>query len=319
MHTESTTARRTTSQRARRGFSLAEVLISMTIGMVVIGSATAFSLNSWQTRRSWTVREGVDRGARFVGLSLARDVQEAGIAMVGTNVFSALGATGDTVSVLSVPFDPLEAPVYPIFDDGDTLPNYPPGGTCGVTCIDFRKVGGAYVLKAGDLVRLQVGTTRRLLLLTSVANRSATLFRIQFLPATRLVNRDAGLDSLLLSRSGTTIQRLNAVMYWRNAGTKELMRAERLTATGAPDGDVMATGVQAFTSRLVFVSGAEHATYNGLDADTTNDGNDVMGIRIRAQMRSDRSDPAVNGGNPVSRWYEWRVAPRNLLYEKNKM
>ncbi|WP_309670679.1 prepilin-type N-terminal cleavage/methylation domain-containing protein [Gemmatimonas sp.] len=306
-------------RRARRGFTLAEVLISMTIGMVVIASATAFSLSSWQTRRSWTVREGVDRGARFVGLSIARDVQEAGIAMVGTPVFSALGATGDTVSVLSVPFEPAEAPVYPIFDDGDTLPNYPPGGTCGATCIDFKKVDGAYDVKAGDLVRLQVGTTRRLLLLTSVTNQGTGLFRIQFLPATRLVNRDAGIDNLLLSRSGTTMQRLHAVMYWRNPFTKELMRAERLKSTGAPDGDVIATGVQAFTSRLVFVSGAEHPTYDGLDADTTNDGNDVMGVRIRTQIKSDRSDPAVNGGNPVSRWYEWRVAPRNLLYEKNKM
>lgn len=306
-------------RRARRGFTLAEVLISMTIGVVVIASATAFSLSSWKSRRSWTVREGVDRGARFVGLSFARDVQEAGIAMVGTPVFSALGATGDTVSVLSVPFEPAEAPVYPIFDDGDTLPNYPPGGTCGATCIDFKKVNGAYDVKAGDLVRLQVGTTRRLLLLTSVANQGTLLFRIQFLPVTRLVNRDAGIDSLLLSRSGTTIQRLKAVMYWRDPSTNELMRAERLTSSGAPDGDVAASGVQAFTSRLVFVSGAEHPTYDGLDADTTNDGNDVIGIRIRTQIKSERSDPAVNGGNPVSRWYEWRVAPRNLLYEKNKM
>ena len=307
------------SRRLRRGFTLAEVLISITIGTVVIASATAFSLSSWQTRRSWTVREGVDRGARFVGLSIARDVQEAGIAMVGTPVFSALGATGDTVSVLSVPFDPNEAPVYPIFDDGDTLPNYPPGGTCGATCIDFKKVSGAYEVKAGDLVRLQVGTTRRLLLLTSVQNQGTGVFRIQFLPTTRLVNRDAGISNLLLARSGTTIQRLHSVIYWRNPSTKELMRAERLTSTGAPDGDVVATGVQVFNSKLVFVSGAEHPTYDGLDADTTNDGNDVMGVRIRTRIRSDRSDPAVNGGNPVSRWYEWRVAPRNLLYEKNKM
>lgn len=306
-------------ERARGGFTLAEVLMSMTVGMVVIASATAFSLSSWKTRRSWTMRESVDRSARFVGLSMARDVQEAGIAMVGTPVFSALGAFGDTVSVLSVPFDPHEAPVYPIYDDGDPTPNYPTGGTCGATCIDFNKVDGVYDLKAGDLVRLQVGTTRRLLLLTSVTNRSTTLFRVQFLPVTRLVNRDAGLDNLLLARSGTTIQRLNVVVYWRNAATAELLRADRLQPSGAPDGTAMATGVQAFAGRLVFVSGAEHAAYDGLDADTTNDGNDVIGLRVRAQITSDRSDPAVNGGNPVSRWYEWRVAPRNLLYEKNKM
>ena len=64
--------------RTRRGFTLVELLLSMTIALVVITGATSFSMNSWKTRRGWTVREGVDRGARFVGLSLARDVQEAG-------------------------------------------------------------------------------------------------------------------------------------------------------------------------------------------------------------------------------------------------
>ncbi len=316
---DSRTTRVLRARRQRRGFTLAEVLISMTIGLIVIASATAFSVNSWQTRRSWTVKEGVDRGARLVGLSLARDVQEAGISIVSSPVFSALGAFGDTVSVLSVPFAPTEAPAYPLFDDGDTLPNYPPGGTCGAECIDFRKVGGAFELQAGDLVSLQVGSTRRLLLLTSVVDQAADVFRIRFLPTTSLANREAGLTDLLLARSGTTIQRMSVVMYWRVPSTNQLMRAERLTVTGEPDGQVVATGVQDFESRLVFTSGVEHSRYNGLDADTTNDGNDILGIRVRARMRSDRSDPAVNNGNPVERWYEWRVAPRNLLYEKNRI
>ena len=65
-----------THRRPRRGFTLAEVLISMTVGMVVIASATAFSLSSWQTRRSWTVREGVDRSAPFSPLeTTARSVR----------------------------------------------------------------------------------------------------------------------------------------------------------------------------------------------------------------------------------------------------
>jgi type II secretory pathway pseudopilin PulG len=307
------------TRRARRGFSLTEVLISLTLAMVVVSSATAFAVQSWQTRRGWTVRETVDRDARFVGLSIARDVQEAGVAITSTPVFASMDTYGDTLSVLSVPYQPTEAPVYPIYNDGDTLPTYPPGGTCGATCIDFQKVGGTYALAAGDLVRLQVANTRRLLLLTSVQNGAGNLFRVQFLPVSRLVNRPSGLDSLLLMRSGTTIQKLNVVMYYRDLGTNQLMRANSLNSLGQPVGAVMASNVEAFTGRLLFTNGSEAPTYNGLDADTLNDGNDLIGAKIRAKIRSFRSDPAVNNGQPVARWYEWRVAPRNLLYEKNRM
>ncbi|HEY0931829.1 MAG TPA: prepilin-type N-terminal cleavage/methylation domain-containing protein [Gemmatimonas sp.] len=305
--------------RARRGFSLAEILISMTVAMVVIAGATSFSMQSWKTRRNWTLRETVDRDARFVGLSLARDVQEAGIAMTSTPVFASMDTRGDTISVLSVPFLPNEAVVYPIYNDGDTLPTYPAGGTCGATCIDFQKVGGTYELVAGDLVKLQVGSTRRLLMLTSVANRSTTLFRVNFLNVKTLAGRPSGLDSLRLMRSGSSIQKLNIYMYWRDAAKQQLMRAEKLNTSGVPVGAVMANQVEQFQARLLFVTGTEHPTYSGVDADTTNDGNDIIGMKVRAKIKSQRSDPAVNDGVPVSRWYEWKMAPRNLLYEKNRM
>lgn len=306
------------ARRRRSGFTLAEILISMTVALVVIAGATNFSVSSWKTRRGWTVRETVDRDARFVGLSIARDVQEAGIALTSTAVFASVETRGDTLSVLSVPYTPDEALVYPIFNDGDTLPNYPPGGTCGATCIDFQKNNGTFDLQAGDLVNLQVGSERRLLLLTNVANQPGPLFRIEFLPATSLVGRASGLDSMLLARSGTTIQKLNMVMYWRDGTDQKLYRADRLNGSGQPVATVMAGNVEAFEARLMFTSGAVHPTYNGLDADTTNDGTDIIGAKLRAKIRSTKSDPSVNGGVPIARWYEWKVAPRNLLYEKNR-
>lgn len=303
--------------RRRSGFTLVELLLSMTIALVVISGATAFSVGSWKTRRGWTAREGVDRNARFVGLSLARDVQEAGIAMESTPTFASLGSFGDTLSVLSVPYAPTEAPVYTIYNDGDTLPNYPPGGNCGATCIEFVR-GASLQLQSGDLARLQVGTTRRLLLLQSVADQGNGRFRVQFLNVKKLLGRDAGIDSLLLSRSGSTLQKLNAVVYWRDLSTKTLYRAQSLNASGQPVGQIMANGVEDFRTTLLFVNNAESPSYNGLDADTLNDGNDIIGARIRAQIKSDRADPAVNGGQPVIRSYEWKIAPRNLLYEKNR-
>lgn len=302
----------------RSGFTLAEVLIALTVGMVVLVGAVNFSVSSWKTRRGWTVRESVDRDARFVGLSLARDVQEAGIAFTSTPVFASLDARGDTLSILSVPYEPDEAPVYPIYNDGEESPTYPPGGTCGATCIEFQRVNGRYELEAGDVVRLQVGSTRRLLLLTSVSAAANNRFRVEFLPVDRLANRPSGLDSLLLMRSGTSIQKSNLVLYWRDASRRYLMRAERLDLSGQPVGATVASEAEAFEVRLLFTSGREHAAYDGMDADTTNDGNDIIGVKVRARLRAIRSDPAVNGGQPVARDYEWRVAPRNLLYEKNR-
>lgn len=314
-----TTPTTRTGARRRFGFTLPEVLISLTVAMVVISGAVAFSVKSWSTRRGWTVRETVDRDGRFVGLSLARDVQEAGISFNSSSVFASMDTFGDTLSILSVPYEPNEAGVYPIYNDGDTLTTYPPGGTCGANCIDFQKVGGTYDLRSGDLARLQVGSTRRLLLLTSVTDRPNGLFRVNFLTVNRLVNRPSGLDSLLLMRSGTSIQKANIVMYYRDPGKNTLMRAQKLNSSGQPVGSVVAGNVEDFEARLLFTMGSENRTYNGVDADTTNDGNDIIGTKLRAKIRSTKSDPTVNDGQPIARWYEWRVSPRNLLYEKNRM
>lgn len=318
-HRVQQTAAPQSTSRTRRGFTLPEVLISLTVAMVVISGAVAFSVNSWSTRRGWTVRETVDRDGRFVGLSLSRDVQEAGISFNSSPVFASMDAFGDTLSVLSVPYEPTEAGVYPIFNDGDTLTTYPPGGTCGANCIDFQKVSGTYDLRSGDLARLQVGSTRRLLLLTSVVDRPNGLFRVTFLNVNRLANRPSGLDSLLLMRSGTSIQKANIVMYYLDPSKQALMRAQKLDASGRPVGALVAGNVEDFKARLLFTSGTEHPTYSGVDADTTNDGNDIIGTKLRAKIRSTKSDPTVNGGQPIARWYEWRVSPRNLLYEKNRM
>ncbi len=306
------------TSRIRSGFTIAELLLSMTIGLTVIVSAGAFASASWKTRRGWTVRESVDRNARFLGLSITRDVQEAGIAIESTPTFGSLGTFNDTLSVLSVPYTPAEAPVYTIYDDGDTLPNYPPGGNCGATCIEFLKQGSSIALSSGDLTRLQVGTSRRLLLLTSVNDQGNGRFRVTFLDNKLLLGRQSGLDSLLLTRSGTTIQKLNAVVYWRDASSHSLFRATSLDAGGRPNGQLMAGNVMDFHASLLFTNGAEFTRYNGFDSDTLNDANDIIGTKIRAQIQSDRADPSVNDGQPVLRWYEWRVAPRNLLYEKNR-
>ncbi|MGV3709602.1 MAG: PilW family protein [Gemmatimonas sp.] len=305
--------------RARKGFTLVELLISITVALVVITSATGFALTSWKSRRGWTIREQVDRNARFVGLSIARDAQEAGIGMESTPVFASVGGFGDTLSILSVPYEPNESPVYSIYNDGGASPNYPMGGNCGATCIEFNKQAGTYVLAAGDIARLQVGSERRLLLITSVSNNGSR-FRVNFKNQNWLLGRQSALsDSLLLSRSGSTIQKLKAVIYYINPGTKSLMRAEKYTIAGAPIGYVLATNVHEWESDLMFQGNFVYQSYNGFDNDTTNNGNKIIGVKVRALIKADRIDLGVNNGQLFARSYEWNVAPRNLLYEKNRM
>ena len=315
-HARTRSARRL---RARKGFTLVELLLSMTISVVIITSATGFALTSWQSRRSWTIREAIDRNARFIGMSLSRDAQEAGIGIESTPVFASVAGFGDTLSILSVPYEPNESPVYSIYNDGGSNPDYPPGGNCGATCIEFNKSGGTYVLAAGDLARLQVGSDRRLLLITNVTDNGPR-FRIFFKDQDWLLGRQSALsDSLLLSRAGSSIQKLKAVVYYHNPSSKALLRAEKFTAAGTPIGSVVATNVQEWEASLLFVGNFEHQSYNGFDMDTTNNGNKIIGVKVRANVKADRTDPGVNGGLLVTRWYAWSVAPRNLLYEKNRL
>ena len=310
----------------RRGFSLPELLIALTIGMVVIVAGTGFAVQTFKSRRGWMVREGIDRNARFVGISLQRDAAEAGVALESSASFASVNAANDTLSLLSVrwmkfptPADSIEAPVYPIYDDGGAGPTYPLGvGNCGAECLEVVTTGLQVNMQVGDLLQLRVGTMRRLLLVTGVTGATPGRLRITFLNVASLAQRPSGLSGIALQRSGTSVQQVRAVLYWRDVATRQLMRADRFSTTGLPQSAVIATDLLAFTPRLHFTDGNEAATYNGMDADSTNDGNDIIGLRVRALLQADRIDPAVNGGERLLRWYEWQVSPRNLVYEKNR-
>jgi hypothetical protein len=42
-------------------------------------------------------------------------------------------------------------------------------------------------------------------------------------------------------------------------------------------------------------------------------------VVVRARMWVERVDRSVNGGAPLFREYEWRVSPRNLTFERNRV
>jgi hypothetical protein len=307
--------------RAARGFTIVELLLSLIMSLVIITSATAFAINSWETRRGWTLREGVDRNARFLGLAIARDAQEAGIDIESTPVFGTLGTFGDTLSIVSVPYEGNEpAPIYRFDpDDGAVTNPLQPGNVCGDKCLKFQKDDGTFDIDAGDVVRLQVGGERRLLMVTGTAD-AGTHFTMTYAELDRLMGRPAGLgDTLLIDRFGTAVQKVKVVAYWWDANSQQVYRAERFSTAGAPIGGVIADGVGDWQADLVFQGDVKAEAYDGFDTDSLNDGNRIVAVEINAKVLADRTDPSVNDGQRIYRYYTWRVAPRNLQYEKNRL
>jgi hypothetical protein len=45
----------------------------------------------------------------------------------------------------------------------------------------------------------------------------------------------------------------------------------------------------------------------------------VAALEVIATLKSDRTDRTVNSGLPLEREFTWRVAPRNLMYERNRL
>ena len=263
------------------------------------------------------VRDEVNRNARFIAMSLERDLMSTGVGLMSTTSFGSLNAFGDTLVTLAVPYTPNEAPPHTIYPPAGTNNPLDPGGTCGTNCIDFLEVSGAFDIGVGDLARLQVSATRHLMLVSGVQDMGGYR-QVAFTNASTLLRYPAGLTGgLLLDRFSTFVQELSPVIYYTRGDT--LMRATSLNADGTPAGEVLAYGVQSWDVDLIFMDGDIAANPNDGDSDLTNDYDDIMAVRIQATLAADRPNPRVMQGVLFTRQYEWRFSPRNLMYERNRL
>jgi hypothetical protein len=191
------------------------------------------------------------------------------------------------------------------------------GGTCGALCLDLAyKPGGGYDLAVGDLARLQVNSERRLIMITAVRD-IGTRFQIDFLNTAEILHHEAGFaGGLLLDRYQTTVQELQATVYWASGGI--LYRSPGINTAGALMPSPMAYGVQSWDAWLIFTDGAEGTAADPFDADIENDFDDMVGVRIATTLAANRADIRVNEGTLFTNSYDWRIMPRNLMYERNR-
>ena len=305
------------SPRRSNGFTLIELMLAMIVGLVVVSAAMSSAVTTFQTVRGTALREGVNRNARFVAMSLERDFMSTGVGITSTTSFGALAVWGDTTVVLRVPYTPTLAPPYDIVPDTASLPAVGQG-TCGSLCLDLAKASGVFDLAVGDLARMQIQSERRLVIITNVNDPGGPTdtVQIQFANLDTLVRFPGGLTGLQIPANGAFVQKLMPVIYWPENGN--LMRAERFAANGSLVGDIMASGVQSWEATLIFTDGDELDLADATDGDATNDYDDILSIRIRATLAADRADQRVNGGVLFTRDYAWRYSPRNLMYERNR-
>ena len=315
------TARTPTHEPGRSGFTLIELLVSMVLGVIVLAVSANFATATLRSSRGIDMRDGLNRDARFVGLAVSRDLQDAGVGFESTQIFGSIATRGDTVVAISVPFLPNQAETYAMVVPADTTDPLPSGGTCGARCIDVVDPNTVpFQLRAGDAALLQVQNERRLIVLTNVTTGGPGVRRLTFSNADSLFVFPAGLTGdLRLKRNGVAVQRLNVTAWYHDAYSNTLIRADGFQADGSLRTSITARGVDTFATRLQFTNGTERTQANGFDADTTNDYARIVSVVVRARMRVERLDRSVNGGAPLFRNYEWRITPRNLIFERNRV
>jgi prepilin-type N-terminal cleavage/methylation domain-containing protein len=320
----SLTAAVTGSRRAARsGFTLVELLIALTLGVIVVGAAVNYLIRELRTLQSNDVRDVVTRTGRYVGISLRHDLQRAGIGIETTASFGTVdvwsGAVGDTLVILNVPYLPkLAAPhtIVPLPGEDNPLV---PGSTCGPQCLEVsRPPEVPFDLEVGELARLQIPGERRLVLIGGTSEVSDSSVELEFTDASTILRRSAGMESLSLDRFATYVQELEATVYYLDEGDR-LMRAVALNLDGSPRAQVLAYGVEEFDVKLVFADGDVLEQANPSDADDSNDYDDVVAVIVRITAKADRVHPLVNHGELLRKTFEWLVAPRNLRYEKDRI
>ncbi len=306
-----------TSPRRRNGFTLIELMLALIVGLVVVSAAMSSAVTTFQTIRGTSLREGVNRNARFVAMSLERDFMSTGVGITSTTSFGALAVWGDTTVVLRVPYTPTLAPPYDIVPDTASLPAVGQG-SCGSLCLDLAKASGTFDMAVGDLARMQIQSERRLVIITSVNDPGGPndTVQVQFANLDTLIRYPGGLSGLQIPANGAFVQQLAPVIYWAENGN--LMRAERILADGSLAGDIMASGLLSWEATLIFTDGDELDLADATDGDATNDFDNILSVRLRATLAADRADRRVNGGALFTRDYAWRFSPRNLMYERNR-
>lgn len=324
----------TTTRIDQRGMTLVEIMIAMVVGVIVMASAMSFTITTFRGVEHTNLREDVFRTGRFIGTSLERDAASAGVSIRSQERFGTMLAKGDTLVFVSVPFDTLPLPlrnpaapgIAPVYSmpAGTPTPSTPGLGSCGTYCVDVQVgvTGDTLQFGVGNMIQMNVDNERRFLNVTAKRNMGSGRYQITFSANDTLFLHPAtwarpisSAQNLQLRPAETSFQKITPVMYYRDAQNR-LIRSTSLTTGGAPTGEVVAENVTAWAVWLFFEDGDSARVADPVDADITNEYDDLSSVKVMATLQNARADRNV--GAAGTRNFEWRYSPRNLAYERNR-
>jgi prepilin-type N-terminal cleavage/methylation domain-containing protein len=298
--------------RALRGFTLVELLVAMTLGLIILGAATTFAINTARSQARSQVGDDSMRRSRYIALTLEQDIRDAGSLMPIRSDFGAVNLFNDTLAILRVPArDTVAGPSYFVTAFG----------ACGTNCLSVRKRNGRVEISAGQVFLFTaVGNVNRLLLATGVTDPApsnpATPVQITVLNT---------LDSLFhwparlvgVPTTNATVQALRLSAYYRGsvADSTALMVAERIGSDGRFLPEVLANGVARWDITAGFVNGT---TASGISlSDTTQNHCALTHLTIEATLTPDQVvDRRMQTSPLTARPVRWLYGTRNLNVQR---
>jgi prepilin-type N-terminal cleavage/methylation domain-containing protein len=252
--------------RKQSGFSLAELMVAMVLGIILIGAV--YNTYMAQTR-SYNVQEQVaemQQTARVAMDMILRDVrmagyQAAGFTVPNSNAIVAINSSTDPDGIIASDNQGLSTTLTANASAGAgsiTVMSVDPNGD---GTVDFSQNAGVII---SDGVRTQGFT------ITGVAGTVLTL--------------SGSLAKAYLAANTVVVP---AVVY-DVVGT-DLRR----------NGLVLARNIEDLQFAYVFADGDQANAPNDTDGDATNNPADIRSVRIDLLVRSDRVDPDFNGARPA--------------------
>jgi prepilin-type N-terminal cleavage/methylation domain-containing protein len=307
--------------KPRNGFTLVEMLMTITISSLVVGAALSLFDSFMKNERATSIRTEVHQNARYAVDMLTREILEAGEGLDPTAKFAVVstadGSSGAPDTLFIVRSDAGTAVHQVLEPTGDPLKEILLNLTCADSVLDVR---------AGTLLHLARGPTRGLAIVNSVTRNETGVSCPPVDPDADIGHVVLGVTAaarphgwkLRANKDGAAAHRVNVAVYFINTDgpTPVLVRATR-QESGKWVGPPIAEGIVDFQTDLVFGDGGVAPEASSKDTDATNDYDDIFTVRAYLKARAWRTDRNLAGGGVYEREYSVRATPRNPLYSRN--
>ncbi len=286
----------------KRGFSLVEMMIGMTITMVVVGAFINLLINQNKSYSSESLRQEMHITGRVALDEIQREAMNAGTGLPGLfpsiQIFDGGTTEPDTITFIYVP----QTNIYLEFATS-------PKPNANANSMKFSSASDDDSLIVGEHLIIYDESSFNIIEITSINTSSHTAI---FVPPAG-VNTPSGLAKAY-DPATTMITRVSVTSLTvdkTDSAHPQLIKFKGSTVLGS-----IAYDIENLQVLLYFEDGDTASVADTTDGDTTNDPMDLNAVEVTITARSSRADTERNqeGDQFWRQEYTAMVAPRNLIY-----